>query len=116
MLNPEHTAFASEAVDELSRRGQLAGIPTDDKVKATAAVFAEMHAWSSEHLPMGASAEVSEKLVNKGLKAVRNKFRAQPELAEQKYGIDPLTVFSVISALWTVVSWIVNWWQSRDKT
>jgi hypothetical protein len=108
-----HQAFAADAVTELSKHGQLMGLPADAKLKATAAVFAEMHLWSAEHLPMGASAEVSEQFINRGLKAVRSKFRSQPDLA-QTYGIDPLTVFSVISALWSVVSWIVKWWQSRE--
>lgn len=96
------------AVEELDRHGYLAGVSADEKERANAAVFAELHEWSKERLPIGSGSEVSEKFIRKGLKAVREKFRTDPTCC-QKYGfVDPVTILTVVSALFSIISWL--WW------
>jgi len=107
-------SFAISAVQQMSKHNHLPMMSREDKEQATAAVFSEMNKWSAENLPMGASADVSEATINRGLHAVSNKFRNDPALV-QAYGfVDPVTILSVISALFSIVGWIVKWWKGES--
>lgn len=62
---------------------------------------------------MGVSTEISDKFIRKGMKAVQQKFRNDPA-ACQAYGfVDPVTILTVISALFSIVNWIVKWWNNE---
>ena len=106
MLTNLTATCAANAAIELENHGHCSRLSRPEKEKAIAAVFAEMNKWSAEHLPMGATAEVSEAAINRGLHAVSNKFRNDADLV-QTYGfVDPVTLLTVISALFSIVGWI----------
>lgn len=108
-------AQVSEAVTRMTRANYLQSMSDDERTTATAAVFAELHLWARDNLAMGASADESEKQIARGLKTVKQKFRSDPALA-QKYGIfDPVTIFTVISALFSIIGWIVKWWNGTNE-
>lgn len=76
----------------------------------TAKVVArELQAWARTKLPMGAGASMTEKAIKTGLADVRFRLSRDP----QAYGIDPVTLITVISALMSIVSKLAQWWQSR---
>lgn len=106
--------FAECATKELEDRRQCSKLSRAEKENALAAIFCEMNKWSAEHLPMGASAEVSEATINRGLHAVSNKFRNEPELSRAYGCVDPVTLLTVISALFSIVGWIVKWWKGNE--
>jgi hypothetical protein len=82
----------------------------DPKEKETAKVVArELQAWARTKLPMGAGSAVTEKMIKMGLADVRFRLKQNP----QAYGIDPVTLITVISALLSIASKLVNWWKGR---
>jgi soluble lytic murein transglycosylase-like protein len=113
MLNYDKQQAASAAVSELNREGLLRATSDEDKQRAAYAIFDMLHEWSAENMPYGANAEISERYINKGLQAVRVKAnrmaREQPQELEQKYGVDPITILSVIGALFSIVGWLIRW-------
>lgn len=114
MTSETMKARSTEAVKHMMRNNHLQSMPEDERIAATAAVFAELHTWSRDHLAMGASADDTEKQLNRGLKIVKQKFRSDPTLAP-KYGVfDPVTIFTVISALFSIVGWLVKWWNGDE--
>ncbi len=109
MLSNLTGTCAANAAIELENHGHCSKLDRSEKTKAIAAVFAEMNKWSAEHNPVGASAEVSREAINRGLHAVSSKFRNDPALS-QAYGfVDPITLLTVISALFSIVGWIRKW-------
>ncbi len=114
MLNQlAQPTFAASCAIELENHGHCSKLSRAEKENATAAVFIEMNKWSAEHLPMGASAEITEAAIKRGLQAVSNKFRNDPELVKAYGFADPITLLTVISALFSIVGWIRNF-LSRD--
>lgn len=106
--------FAASATEELENRGHCSKLSRAEKENALAAIFCEMNKWSAAHLPMGATAEVSEAAINRGLHAVSNKFRNEPKLSESYGFADPVTLLTIISALFSIVGWIVKWWKGNQ--
>lgn len=112
MLN--HDAAVACAA-EVTKHGYLMTATEDAKIQAAAAVFKELHEWSAEHLPVGASAEISETFVRKGLKAVRAKIaNKSDEECQQTYGVPILLLLSFIPTLFNIVSWLVKWWRGEE--
>lgn len=113
MLN--HNAAVAVAA-RLTKETRLMGYSEDAKIKATAKIFDELHQWATERLPMGASAQVTEETLRKGLKAVRNKLQNEDQHQfEQANGFPLLLVLGLIP---TLVSWIKmlwEWWQGTDE-
>lgn len=105
MLN--HDVACAVAV-RLVKENRLMGYSEDVKIKATAKIFDELHQWASEKLPMGASAEVTEETLRKGLRAVRNKMQHEDAFEfEQANGFPLLLVLGLIP---TLVAWIKMLW------
>jgi hypothetical protein len=114
MLDQAMQSQVGEAVNRMTRDNYLQSMAEADRTAATAAVFAELHLWSRENLPMGAGEHETEKALNRGLKVVKQKFRSDPTLAP-KYGVfDAVTIFTVISALFSIVGWLVKWWRGEE--
>ena len=115
LSNEAMQAQSAKAVKLMVKNNHLQSMAESDRIAATAAVFAELHNWSLSNLAMGASADETEKQINRGLKIVKQKFRSDPTLAP-KYGIfDPVTIFTVISALFSIVNFLVKWWNGSDE-
>lgn len=112
MLNHE---AAVKCAAELTRNGRAMNYSEDQKVKATAAIFAELHEWAAERLPMGASAADSEVIIRKGLKAVRNKLQGQAEQTEEKYGVPILLIIGLIPSIFNLIKLLVSWWNGSDE-
>lgn len=103
---------ATNAIDELDSRGLLrCGANRDEKVMAARAAFQELHHWSTEHLPMGADAHLTQEALKVGLRQVQRRFTENKAEMQQKYGCDPLTVLTVISALFSIITNLVKWWR-----
>jgi hypothetical protein len=96
----------------MEQTGKITGVSATDQIKANVAVFEELHKWSEKNLAMGVGADVSEKQIRVGLKAVKRKFKNDPKAA-QAYGLDPLTVLTVLSALFNILGWLVRWWKGE---
>lgn len=109
MLTNLTATCAANAAIELEGHGHCSRLSRTEKEKAISAVFTEMNKWSAEHLPMGASAEITDALINRGLHAVSNKFRNDPELSKAYGFVDPVTLLTVISALFSIAGWIRKW-------
>jgi hypothetical protein len=113
MLNYDKQQAASAAVAELNREGKLRATSDDEKQRAAYAIFDLLHEWAASNMPYGANAEISERYIKKGLQAVRVKVirmdREQHQELEQKYGVDPITILSVIGALFSMVNWLIRW-------
>lgn len=93
------TGFTSSCVEQFST----------PKEQAAAKVLAdELQVWARDNLPMGCSARQAEKLIKRGLGETQIKLMSEP----QKYGIDPVTILTVVSALLSIVSKLVQWWRS----
>jgi hypothetical protein len=108
---PENFAAASVAISQrlVEQRGEeLHGVTAEQRDAVVAAMFDEMHVWATNHLPMGAPAKVSEEFIRKGMKAAREKLQHHPPA-----GIEPMTVLTVISALFSIVGWILKWWRGE---
>ena len=88
---------------------ELQNIPKAQREQVLSAVFGEMHDWAVNHNPVGAPSHVSERFIRKGLEAAKNKVQHNPPA-----GIDPLTVLTIISILYRVVSWLVRWFQGGE--
>lgn len=113
MLNHE---AAVKVANKLTKEQRFTGYSEDQKIKATAAIFAEMHEWAAEKLPMGASAQVTEETIRKGLKAVREKVMRMPaEECEQKYGIPILLILGLIPTLVSWVKMLWAWWNGTEE-
>lgn len=105
--------FLSATVSACENGGFLVGVSVSQKELAAQAVHDELHRWSASHMPFGAGAEVSERYIKMGLKSVREKFRTNPEL-HQAYGVfDPITILSVISALFSIIGWLRKWFSGE---
>lgn len=82
----------------------------DPEEQKTARVVArELQAWARTKLPMGAGADITEKAIKTGLADVRFRLRQNPKA----YGVDPITVITVISALLSIVDKLVKWWKGQ---
>lgn len=107
---------AYAVAEKLTKEGRLMGYSDAHKAKAAQVVFDELHQWSSEKLPVGASADASEEYLRHGLKAVRNKLQhSDAHEFEQANGFPLLLVLGLIP---TLVSWIrmlVAWWNGTDE-
>lgn len=113
MLNHD-TAVAVAA--RLTRETRLMSYSEDTKVKAAAKIFDELHAWAAEKLPMGASAQVTEVTIRKGLRAVRNKMQNQdPHQFEQANGFPLLLVLGLIPTLFAWVKMLWEWWNGDES-
>lgn len=107
---------AYKVADKLTHELRLMGYSQDQKIKATAKVFDELHQWASEKLPMGASAQVTEETLRKGLKAVRNKMQnSDPHEFEQANGFPLLLVLGLIPTLVSWVRMLWAWWNGTDE-
>lgn len=106
---------AVACVAEITNHGYMLDADEGQKIKAAAAVFRELHEWSLAHLPIGASAVVTDKYVRKGLAAVRAKIAGKSdEECRQTYGVPILFILSFIPTLFSIVSWIVRWWRGEQ--
>lgn len=110
----DHNA-AVKCAAELTRTGHAMNYSEDQKVKATAAIFAELHEWAATSLPMGASAADTEVVIRKGLKVVRNKLQGQAEQTEQKYGVPILLILGLIPSIFNLIKMLVKWWNGTEE-
>lgn len=88
---------------------ELRDIPVEQREAVTSAIFDAIHEWAATCLPMGASPAVSERFIRKGLHAAKLKVQHSPPA-----GIDPMTVLTIVSVLFSIVGWIVEWWRGRE--
>lgn len=108
-------AAAVKCAAELTRTGRAMNYSEEQKVKATAAIFNELHEWAKDSLPMGASAADTEVVIRKGLKAVRNKMQGQAEQTEEKYGVPILLILGLIPSIFNLIKMLVAWWNGGDE-
>jgi len=107
-------AAAVKCAEELTRSGHAMNYEQDQKVKATAAIFNELHNYSQSHLAMGASVADTEVMLRKGLKAVRHKIAGQPQEMEQRYGVPILLLLGLIPSIFNLIKMLVNWWRGEE--
>lgn len=108
MLSNNIAAMASA---EIASHKNCAGISDSDRELAAKVVFDELHSWATRNMPMGATAKVTNAKIEDGLRHVKRRVQAK----EIACGIDPLTVLSVISALYSIISKLAEWWNGRGK-
>lgn len=107
MLRELHL-MAAEAIENYPA---CARMESDKREAAAKVVFDELQSWSREHMPMGATESVSKDKIRQGLEHVRRRVKNN----EIACGIDPITVLTVVSALFSIVSKLVEWWNARGK-
>lgn len=102
--------FATAASDACLQMGEIPGMSAEDQHRGAQLVFEELHLWASTHVPMGAAMDERshETLIRTGINAVRNKLSKDPSRA-QAYGIDPISLITLISAMFSIVGWIRKW-------
>lgn len=106
---------AVKCAAELTRTGHAMNYSEEQKVKATAAIFNELHEWAADRLPMGADAADAEVVIRKGLKAVRSKLQGQAEQTEEKYGVPILLILGLIPSIFNLIKLLVQWWNGSDE-
>lgn len=108
MLSKNIAAMASA---EIASHAMCKNMAAKDRDAAAKVVFDELHLWATRNMPMGATAKVTNAKIEDGLRHVKRRVQAK----EIACGIDPLTVLSVISALYSIISKLAEWWNGRGK-
>lgn len=103
MSTEEHADFAACCASHFE---------ADAEQKTAQVVARELQIWARAKLPMGAGAALSEKAIKSGLKDVEFRLKTNP----QAYGIDPITLLTVISTLMSIVSQLAAWWKGRGQS
>lgn len=102
--------------DKFHSEGLLSGKSHSQKAAAAAAIHDELNLWVTEHFPFGSSAEMSEKSLRKGLKAVREKMSKMTEdECEEKYGVPIVLILSMIPTMLQFISAIWTWWKGETE-
>lgn len=97
----------------LNEQGYLSNYNDDQKTKAAAYVFAELHAYAAERLPFGCDAKTAEQVLKKGLKIVReNAYRNQQQV-EQSAGVPVMLILGLIPTLYAWVRMLCAWWRNE---
>lgn len=105
------SGFAVMVADECDARQLLTRKSRQQKMRASEVIFDALAQWNLEHFAMGSSAEVSEKSLKKGLKAVREKFSKMSSAdCETQYQVPLLLIIGMIPKLIEIISAIFAWW------
>jgi len=108
--DPHIVAMASKAC---SHTPDVPNLTSDAKQIAAEIVFAELHALAIKK-PMGAavSDHEHEQQIRRDLREVKEAIENDKEKQKQirqAYGIDPVTIFTLISGLFSIVRFIRQW-------
>ena len=108
------TAFGVAIADKLDHHNLLTSATRSQKEAAAAAVHDELHEWAVEHLPMGASANETERCLRNGLRHVRTKFGNMSDAeCQQSFGFPILLVLGLIPTLVSWIKMLVEWWNGE---
>jgi len=110
MLNHE---AAVKFTAKLNEQGYLSNYDDDQKTKAAAYVFAELHAYAAERLPFGCDAPTAEKVLKKGLKIVRNNAHLNQQQVEQAAGVPIMLILGLIPTLYAWIKMLIAWWRGE---
>lgn len=110
--------FAAPASVQTVPQKTLAALSEDKRFKnvdsvklahANQVFFDQLYQWSAKHLPMGSQA-VTQKHLERGVRIVGLELRNNA----QKYGIDPITAITLVSAVLSIIHHLIQWWNRRD--
>jgi len=110
MLN--HEAAVKFTV-KLNEQGYLAAYDDDQKTKAAAYIFSELHAYAAERLPFGCDAKTAEQVLKKGLKIVRNNAYNNQQQVEQAAGVPIMLILGLIPTLYAWIKMLIAWWRGE---